>query len=243
MSGRKFDSLDTFIQKSNIIHHNKYDYSLTQYVRSSDKVIIICPTHGNFEVVANSHKLGFGCCKCGYEKMSQHKQLTQKDFIKNSIKVHGNLYDYSLVNYKGGKSQIKIICKTHGVFIKNAGAHLHEKQGCTFCSKNAFSSNLEKRNDQTAFLYIIKCIDINESFFKVGITSRAVEKRFNELPYKIEVLKIIENLPLEIIKLENKIKNLLFEFRYKPEKIFCGYTECFKTDINEINTILQPILK
>ena len=35
---------------------------------------------------------------------------TQYQFIQDAIKVHGNKYDYSLVNYKGSKIVVKIIC-------------------------------------------------------------------------------------------------------------------------------------
>ena len=37
-------------------------------------------------------------------------------FIEKAIKVHGDTYDYSLVEYKDFKTKVKIICKVHGVF-------------------------------------------------------------------------------------------------------------------------------
>lgn len=37
-----------FIEKSNLKHNFKYDYSLVEYINSKTKVVIICPTHGNF---------------------------------------------------------------------------------------------------------------------------------------------------------------------------------------------------
>ena len=55
----------TFIQKANIIHNNKYDYSQTRYVNSHCKVTIICKEHGIFEQRASAHLLGQGCPKCG----------------------------------------------------------------------------------------------------------------------------------------------------------------------------------
>ncbi len=35
-----------FINKAIAIHGNKYDYSKVNYVKSSQKVTIICPKHG-----------------------------------------------------------------------------------------------------------------------------------------------------------------------------------------------------
>ena len=62
--GINYDT-ETFIQKANIIHNNKYDYSQTRYVNSHCKVTIICKEHGIFEQRASAHLLGQGCPKCG----------------------------------------------------------------------------------------------------------------------------------------------------------------------------------
>jgi hypothetical protein len=35
--------------------------------------------------------------------------------LKRAKEIHGNKYDYSLVNYKKSKMNVKIICPTHGV--------------------------------------------------------------------------------------------------------------------------------
>ena len=40
--------------------------------------------------------------------------MKTKDFIKKAIKIHGNRYDYSKVEYKGSKEKICIICPKHG---------------------------------------------------------------------------------------------------------------------------------
>ena len=44
------------------------------------------------------------------------KKSMTEDFIKKSIEIHGNLYDYSNVNYIGIKSKIIINCHIHGEF-------------------------------------------------------------------------------------------------------------------------------
>ena len=62
--GIKYDT-EAFIQKANIIHNNKYDYSQTRYVNSHCKVTIICKEHGIFEQRASAHLLGQGCPKYG----------------------------------------------------------------------------------------------------------------------------------------------------------------------------------
>lgn len=63
-----------FIEKSILIHGDYYDYSKVVYTKNKNKVIIICPKHGQFEQEANSHLQGVGCKKCGIEQ----KSLTYK---------------------------------------------------------------------------------------------------------------------------------------------------------------------
>ena len=57
-----------FIEKSNLIHNNKYDYSETIYTHSKNKLFIICPLHGKFEQIPMGHIKGQGCKKCGVLK-------------------------------------------------------------------------------------------------------------------------------------------------------------------------------
>ena len=46
------------------------------------------------------------------------KKLTTEEFIKRAKEVHGDKYDYSLVDYKNMTTKIKIICPIHGIFRK-----------------------------------------------------------------------------------------------------------------------------
>ena len=55
---------EEFIERSKRMHGDKYDYSKVEYKNKDSKVIIICPIHGEFEQVANSHMRGVGCKRC-----------------------------------------------------------------------------------------------------------------------------------------------------------------------------------
>ena len=59
---------DDFIEDSNLIHFNKYDYSITNYENVFKKVKIICPTHGEFQQTPNNHLSGSGCPVCKESK-------------------------------------------------------------------------------------------------------------------------------------------------------------------------------
>lgn len=54
---------DEFIERANIIHNSKYDYSKVEYVKSITKVCIICPEHGEFWQSPNAHFVN-GCPSC-----------------------------------------------------------------------------------------------------------------------------------------------------------------------------------
>ena len=53
-------------------------------------------------------------------------------FIEKAIKIHGDKYDYSKVDYKKTDVKIFIICKIHGEFIQSPNKHL-SGQGCRKC--------------------------------------------------------------------------------------------------------------
>lgn len=117
-----------FIDQARKIHGDKYDYSLVEYKKAHDLVKIICPEHGRFEQRAYSHLHGFGCAKCGGRFKSDTKY-----FIQKARKVHGDKYDYSLVEYSGNKKKVKIICSEHDVFEQSPNSHLRG-HGCHVCS-------------------------------------------------------------------------------------------------------------
>ena len=55
---------EDFINESIIKHGNKYDYSLSNYISTHNKLNIICPIHGSFEQTPNHHLNGAGCPIC-----------------------------------------------------------------------------------------------------------------------------------------------------------------------------------
>lgn len=135
MCGNNILTTSEFIDKAKKIHNNFYSYEDSVYYNNRIKIIITCPIHGNFLQSSNKHLIGRGCPKC------VGKSKTSDDIIKEFINVHGERYDYSLVNYKGCAHKVKIICKTHGVFEQQVAVHL-AKNGCTKCGNNtSFSGN------------------------------------------------------------------------------------------------------
>ena len=114
-------------------HEGHYDYSKVKYTGVFNKIIIICPIHGEFSQIARVHFLGSGCQKCGIEKVGESKRSNTKDFIRKAIKVHGDEYDYSKSLYgQNNMEKVEIVCKKHGVFKQSPGKHL-SGDGCPKC--------------------------------------------------------------------------------------------------------------
>ena len=67
-NNKKATTIKDFINKANKVHDNKYDYSLVDYKNNKIKIIIICPTHGEFYQNPNDHLQGRGCPKCANNK-------------------------------------------------------------------------------------------------------------------------------------------------------------------------------
>jgi hypothetical protein len=86
---------EDFIQKVNLIHGNRYDYSKVVYINGKRKIIITCPKHGDFEQKPNGHISGRGCSKCGFRcskvaiNWLKYVQYTINEEIQNMLSPLG----------------------------------------------------------------------------------------------------------------------------------------------------------
>jgi len=132
-----------FIKKAKSVHGGKYDYSLVEYKNNRTKVKIICPIHGVFEQTPNHHLQGKGCKKCGVINRSNKRKKSTEQFIIDAYCVHGDRYNYKLVEYKNRNTKVNIICPIHGVFEQRPYHHLQGK-GCKKCHTSYTSNNIPK---------------------------------------------------------------------------------------------------
>lgn len=63
------------------------------------------------------------------------RRKTTEEFINDARKVHGNKYNYSLVDYIGSKLKVIIICTIHGKFMQAPNQHLSGNR-CPYCYGN-----------------------------------------------------------------------------------------------------------
>ena len=150
-----------FIEKAKKVHGDKYDYSLVCYQKSSKKVKIICSKHGEFEQSPNAHLSNKGCSKC--------RGSNTDKFVEKAKKIHGDKYDYSLVDYKHNRIKIKIICNIHGAFYQEPNCHLNGC-GCQKCGKcsttNEFIKNSKEKHGNK---YDYSLVDYKDSITPVKI--------------------------------------------------------------------------
>ena len=142
----KRDTKDTFIEKAKKIHGDKYDYSKVEYINTNTKVCIICPEHGEFWQFPGDHiNNKSGCPKCGKESSDKLRTSNSNEFIKKAVKVHGDKYDYSKVEYVNCHTKVCIICPKHGEFWQTPNDHLRGK-GCRMCGNelNGINQRLSK---------------------------------------------------------------------------------------------------
>lgn len=137
-------NIHEFIEKANIVHNNKYDYSKTVYVTGDTDAIITCPIHGDFPQKPKDH-LRSGCYECGLNKISDFFKSNKDEFVSKAIKLHGDKYDYSKVEYVNSSTKVTIICKNHNEpieFTQTPNKHL-EGRGCPDCNPNTSKQEIE----------------------------------------------------------------------------------------------------
>jgi hypothetical protein len=200
------------------IHGDLYDYALVEYVDINTKVTIICSVHGAFTQLPNNHLKGQGCPECSGNRAKQAK--VRDTIISSFMEVHGDTYDYSLVDYKNAKSKVTILCSVHGAFTKRASDHLHGS-GCPTCHYESNSIASRMHIDTPTKLYYIHLPDYN--LWKIGCTKNSIQTRFDSDKIRIEVIEVITfSTGAEAYMLESLILRELQHIKCRGVKILRG---------------------
>jgi hypothetical protein len=130
MPGKKLKTTRAFIAEAKIVHRNEYIYTKVKYKHSWSTIIIICPTHGEYEQIAANHLRGDPCCKCSkYYVGIRFKGMAE--FIMACRFKFDDSYGYSKVDYKDKNTPIIIICPDHGEIAQTPIEHY--RKGCPNC--------------------------------------------------------------------------------------------------------------
>lgn len=87
-------------------------------------------------------------------------KLTTEQFIQKAKEVHGDKYDYSLVEYVTAKVKIIIICHKHGEFECSPDKHL-QSRGCVKCKGDTLNEHFISNKED----FIIKANKIHRGKF------------------------------------------------------------------------------
>jgi ssDNA-binding Zn-finger/Zn-ribbon topoisomerase 1 len=82
------DTLVSFIRKANVVHSEKYSYPEQPYVNAFGPLTIICPLHGSFRQIPNSHLSGGGCPKCAHVQMSRGEVALADEFKSLGVRTN-----------------------------------------------------------------------------------------------------------------------------------------------------------
>lgn len=230
-------SIKTAINKSeyfknelSYLHPNLYnDITILDNYIHNQLPIIVENKYGKCKITPNSLLLG------QYPSIRSAINKTEY-FINRAREVHGDLYDYSLVDYTKDSVKVKIISE-YGIFEQTPGNHLSGK-GCPKIANtlnNFKDGDWEKngkrsKNFDSFKVYIIHCWNDNETFYKIGKTYLTVKQRFigkRAMPYNYEIIKEITNTAYKTCQLERDLHKKCIQFSYNPLIKFGGIKECF----------------
>ena len=159
---------DVFIEKANITHDHKYDYSKTEYVNYETKVLIRCIEHGDFRISPDAHlNSKQGCKTCGIEKQKKSLyKISFEEFVRKSNLKYGNKFSYRLKSEEFNLSDedcLIVICETHGEIQTTPRKHLYDNFVCEKCKHEEewkkFESLMEKKHQNKYDISNVKFIN------------------------------------------------------------------------------------
>ena len=118
-----------FVKRASSVHVNFYNYEKVEYKNMHTKVCILDPDYGEFWQTPLGHLSGQGHPIRGKVKAADKRRMGLSTFIKRAVEKHGNLYNYTKVNYTHIDTKVCIIDPEYGEFWQSPYQHLNS-HGC-----------------------------------------------------------------------------------------------------------------
>ena len=146
---------------------------------SNSPLVFTCSIHGvqytnkAYNLIENI----YGCPKCG-NKIGSSKNITPLEEIKKKLfnKFRDKVYIVDS-SYISSTTEATFICQEHGEYKNIVTNVLGNKYPCNKCA-DKYGENDKAYYDKPTTLYYIKLIKGNEEYFKLGITTQTISKRF-----------------------------------------------------------------
>ena len=161
-----------FLERAREKHGYKYSYlNLKDKILSHDTIEIMYKDVVYKQKVVKHILLG----RCP-EKNTPTR--TTEDFIKSSIEVWGNKYDYSLVDYKNSEKKVKIIYKDV-IFEQNPQSHLNGMAPEAIMNRDWF---IKRASDKWGDKYDYSLVEYIHCKSKVKIIHKETGKMYIQTP-------------------------------------------------------------
>lgn len=180
---------------------------------------------------------------------STNKELYTKNKLKE---IHNEKYRYDKLKYTKRRSEVIITCPIHGDFKQCLHDH-YRGEGCYDCGREKSTLyikehttgwNIENwilqakksKNFDSFKVYVIRCWNENEDFFKIGRTFSKITKRFpnkTSMPYEYEIIDTFIGDPITIWEKEKYLKKINKKYKYSPVNTFNGKEECYNKIVYE----------
>ena len=169
---KKRKSLKKFIEESNNIYGDIFDYSNVKYKSIiNDTVKIICKLCNHILLRTPYYHLNcnFGCKECIKIENAKKRMIinpktrrkTTEEFIKEATRLHRDKYDYSLVDYINNKTSVKIKCnKCLKIFDKIPKKHITRRSGCSSCSSNSIGEDTIREKCKKYNIFYVEQLQI-----------------------------------------------------------------------------------
>jgi hypothetical protein len=136
----KIKNTEEFISAVKLIHGNKFNFDLCEYVNTNSKVELICNDCGE-HIFPQAHSIlkGCGCYNC-----APNKPIDKEKFLQLSFETHGESFDYSRVVYIKYESKVEIFCKKHQKWYFQKPKFHVLGGGCDLCRKEKIGDGNRK---------------------------------------------------------------------------------------------------
>lgn len=256
----KDNAKDTLEEVQSKLKNNNINKILKLYEKNGvDYLDILCNIHNIVFTRRKDSALASNSCMCPecFKESFKTKNIYNKktyEGMKEELEKLGNFIVIShKEQYSNYRGDVWFRCLDCGNEWHNSPCNIKAGNGCGICSRK----KIKKYNKVTAYrhkeewkqedmlLYILKCYNDIESFYKIGVTVRTITERYppSSMPYQFKILYVYKGNKFECVILEDE---LLQEHRhciYKPEIDFGGKTECVSyVDMNNIEKRISAII-
>jgi len=208
-------TINEFIERSNKIFNNKYDYSLVHnFCNIKERVDIICPTCGTFKQFVEVHIRGHGCPNCFYKNSKWEIEI--KEYL-NNIGINDIKNDKNNIR----PYEIDLFSTSYNIGIECNGNYWHSEIAGGKSPIYHLRKTKECENKGIELIHIFE----DEWKYKKDIVKSILSSKFKKLSNKIYARKTVLREISKKEKNEFLEKNHIFGKDFSQTRIGLFYKE------------------